>query len=562
MRHLALIALLLLLLIGLGPAQFSAHAASPAVVQVTSQFTMDRYGYAVINETVRFVNNGTGTIQAPAVTVGLGNLSSKVVASNLTGTGFSMSTPPSPGGPYTIQGGQPVSAGGSAKFTLLALADGVVWKAKNGSLEVLTLSAPSLDIPTSTVKEIVLMPSLTKFKSPPLGLVEGSSTQYYNYTATVKNAASLSAVTSVRAISQIATQDFHPLHVYSASRTISVKGDGSPLVIDSITFSNMGTTQLSAFYVNSLSGPNSAITILPGPGPRLVGPIASSIVGGAINLGGIVVGYPTNGVPAGANYTLSYQYNLPQKYYSISGGQVTVKIPETAPITAFVDTYSLGMSLPAGAKVAIAPPQAVSNVTPWQKGGSATFGYSISVGWAVDAGVPAASAVFVLLLLGLFVSRASSGVVTEEGEEEEAEDTSTEVVSSMIQAFDEKTSLINGMWPEIAAKDPNELNREYFDELRGRLDTFRSRALQRLNEVKQKSTTQKFFELLSQIHATEREVDRAAKDKLNLYEQFYLRRMRKEVYDRLLPQYSKRLERALNQLSDELHIAQREAKLF
>lgn len=183
--------------------------------------------------------------------------------------------------------------------------------------------------------------------------------------------------------------------------------------------------------------------------------------------------------------------------------------------------------------------------------------YSLSVGWAVGQGIPAASAIFALLLIGLYVSRTG---MTEEEETEEV--SSTERASAMIKAFDEKTSLINGLWPEVAAADPNELNMAYFDELRGRLDAFRSRALQRLNEVKQKSTTQRFFDLLNQIHTTEREVDRATKDKLNLYEQYYTKRMRKEVFDRLLPQYSKRLERALNQLSDELHVVQREAKLL
>ena len=132
----------------------------------------------------------------------------------------------------------------------------------------------------------------------------------------------------------------------------------------------------------------------------------------------------------------------------------------------------------------------------------------------------------------------------------------------MIKAFDEKTTLINGLWPEIEGKDPNEVGKAYFDELRGRLDSFRSRALQRLNEVKQKSSSQRFSEVVNQIQTTEREVDRAAKDKLNLYQQYYLRQMRKEVYERLLPQYTKRLERALNQLSDELHTVQREAKLL
>jgi hypothetical protein len=233
-------------------------------------------------------------------------------------------------------------------------------------------------------------------------------------------------------------------------------------------------------------------------------------------------------------------------------------LPTTPPIAAFVNSYVVGFSLPADVKVIQGPPQAFSNVAPapW-KTRSFTMSYGLSVGWAVGQGIPAASAIFALLLTGLYVSR--TGMTEEEETEEES---STERASAMIKAFDEKTSLINGLWPEVAAADPNELNMAYFDELRGRLDAFRNRALQRLNEVKQKSTTQRFFDLLNQIHTTEREVDRATKDKLNLYEQYYTKRMRKEVFDRLLPQYSKRLERALNQLSDELHVVQREAKLL
>jgi len=259
-----------------------------------------------------------------------------------------------------------------------------------------------------------------------------------------------------------------------------------------------------------------------------------------------------------ANYTLVYQYPLPQQYYTASGGQITMNLPTAAPIAAFVNSYVVGYSLPTGVKVVQGPPSAFSNVepAPWESG-TFTMSYGLSAGWAVDAGIPAASAIFVLLLIGLFVSRTT---LTEE--EETEEESSTERASAMIKAFDEKTSLINGIWPEVAAADPNELNAAYFDGLRGRLDTFRSRALQRLNEVKQKSTTQKFFDLLNEIHTTEREVDRASKDKLNLYEQYYTRRMRKEVFDRLLPQYTKRLEKALNQLTDELHVVQREAKLL
>jgi hypothetical protein len=263
-------------------------------------------------------------------------------------------------------------------------------------------------------------------------------------------------------------------------------------------------------------------------------------------------------VQAGFNYTISYQYPLNQKYYTISGSSVSLQIPVAPPIPALVHGYAINLSLPPGARVSQGSSigKTLTDISPW-KTGTLTLAYSLTVGWALSSGIPVASVLFVLLLFGLFISRTT---MTEE--EETEEESATERASAMIKAFEDKTSLINQILSEIPNRDPNERDKAYFDELRGRLDAYRNRALQRLNEVKQKSTTQKFFELLNQLHTTERQVDRAAKDTLNLYEQYYTNRMRKETFDRLSPSYRKRLEKALDQLSEELHIAQREAKLL
>jgi hypothetical protein len=399
------------------------------------------------------------------------------------------------------------------------------------------------------------MPVSTQFGKPPTGLtakVTGSTTVY---SATLKDVTTPAAVTQLKAIKQASAQDFHPLVVYQAKRMISVDSKMNPVVTDQISFGNLGTTALTTLYISPLTTASGRVTIIPPSEPRLLNPTSVTLDNYGITLSTAALGAS---VSPNANYTLVYQYHPSQKYYDTSGGQIIMDLPTTPPIAAFVNSYVVGFSLPADVKVIQGPPQAFSNVAPapW-KTRSFTMSYGLSVGWAVGQGIPAASAIFALLLTGLYVSR--TGMTEEEETEEES---STERASAMIKAFDEKTSLINGLWPEVAAADPNELNMAYFDELRGRLDAFRNRALQRLNEVKQKSTTQRFFDLLNQIHTTEREVDRATKDKLNLYEQYYTKRMRKEVFDRLLPQYSKRLERALNQLSDELHVVQREAKLL
>lgn len=554
MRRLIPAALLLLLVLAVVPTQLAAHGQTAPAIDVRSQYTLDRYGFATINETVKFTNNGTAAVQTPGMTFGIGNLSSFVVAYNYTGQGFQVGGPT--GGPYTVGGGVSVPAGNSTTFRLSLLLNGVVTQEGNGSLEVLTLSSPSLSIGVGRIVNVVKMPSSTAFVSAPAGLKGTTPGGNMTYFAIVTNGTAVNSRTSLRAVAASAVADFNPLKVYYTTRTISVGSNGNPMVTDTLSFENMGKTVLGTLYVSPLAPSNVKITVLAASEPRLLSPFSVSLSNGGLALSLIAVGYPVTGVAAGANYTISYQYQLGSNYYSSSGGQVTVKIPEKAPLPAFSDSNTIILSLPVGAKVVQAPPAAMTDVSPWQQG-QATLSYALTVGWGVDASIPAASVIFVLLLVGLFVSRTT---LTEE--EEVEEETSTESASAMITAFEEKTTLINGLWTEIASMDPNELNKEYFDEIRSRLDSFRGRAMQRLNELRQRSTSQKFSEMLNQIQATEREADRAAKDKLNLYEQFYLRRMRKEVYDRLLPQYTKRLERALNQLSDELHLVQREAKLL
>jgi len=561
MRRSVSVALLLVLVLALLPAQLPAHsqvgaASTGAKISVRSVYTLDRYGFATINESVEFTNNQTSAVQIPALTFGLGNLSSDVQNYTLTGGGFSLAIPASAGGPYTVSSTQSIQAGGNASFVLSTLLDGVVTRTTNGTLRVLTLSSPSIGSEVASLVNVVQMPTSTSFEEAPKGLAASITGSNNTYSSSAPDVTP-SAVTSVSSIKTSSVQDFNPLRVFEAVRSISADSHGNPLVTDTIEFQNLGTTPLSTLYIQPLAPGSATATVETLAEPRLLSPVSVSLISDSIDLTQLAVGYPNNGVAAGGNFSITYQYPLGSRYYSVSGGQVTLNIPETPPIGAFIDSFTIELSLPHGATSSNVRPMTITNATPWHTG-QTSLSYGLSVGWAIDDGVPIATIVFSLLLIGLFASRTT----TAEAEEEEEEESSSELASAMIKAFEEKTNLINGLWSEIESKDPNEIDKEYFDELRTRLDTFRSRALQRLNEVKQKSTSQRFYEVVNQIHQTEREVDRAAKDKLNLYQQYYTRQMRREVFDRLLPQYTKRLERTLNQLSDELHTVQREAKLL
>jgi len=560
LRRWVSVALLAVLFLALLPAQLPAHSqvggTQSATVAVKSLYTLNRYGFATVNESVTFTNSQTSSVQISTLTFGFGNLSSYVKAYTLTGSGFTLATPSSTEGPFMISSSQSIQAGGNASFVLSALLGGVVTRTSNGTLRVLTLTSPSISSGVSSLLNVVQMPASTTFVAAPTGLTEKASGSNVTYSSTA-TAGAPSAATAVSTIRASSAQDFNPLRIFDAVRSISADSHGNPTVTDTIEFQNLGTTSLSTLYVQPLAPGSTTATVEELTEPRLLSPVSVSLLTDSIDLTRLAVGYPNNGVAAGGNFSITYEYPLGSSHYSVSGGQVSLNVPYALPIKAFIDSYTIELTLPHGATTSGSTSMPLGSVNPWEAG-QTSFSYGLSVGWAIDAGVPLATILFCVLLIGLFASRTT----TAEAEEEEEEESSSELAATMIKAFDEKTNLINSLWSEIASKDPNEIDKEYFDELRSRLDTFRSRALQRLNEVRQKSTSQRFYEVVNQIHQTEREVDRASKDKLNLYQQYYTRQMRKEVYDRLLPQYTKRLEKALNQLSDELHTVQREAKLL
>ena len=553
MRRLVPALLLLFLVAAALPSLPVAHAQGTPQVTVSSQYLLNRYGYAVVNETVKIKNNGSSSMQVPDMQLGLGNLSSLVTSFGVT-TGYSVSSSTGAQGQvYTVSGGgTTLAAGGNGSFSFKAILNDVS-KTVNNTLYFSALERPYLGFSTVSEKVVINMPGSTDLTTAPSGFkqsVVGANTTYYQV---LNGSASQPALTQSLEIQTSSIMDFHPVSVHSASRQIVFSSGGTPLVRDSFTLQNLGINAINTLTVAPLESANGQITVLPSTVPPILSPTNVLLSSGGIDLTNNAIGVP---VDPGANITITYQYPLAKQYFTTSGGVVTATVPLTPPIAAFVESYSLGLSLPTGVKSVQGGPKTMTGVEPFQTG-TATLSYSLSLGWALDSGVPAASAFFVLLLIGLFAMRTRMAPA-----EEEEEETATGRSTDMIKAFEEKTSLINSMFEEIPKADVSTLGKTYFDELRGRLDTFRGRALQRLNEMKQKSTTQKFFELLGQIHETEREVDRAAKDMLNLYEQFYTKRMRQEVFDRLLPNYKKRLEKALDKLSDELNTAQRESKLL
>ncbi len=544
-----LLAGLLLLVVLSAPLGAGAQSEAKPAITLTNQYMVNRYGYAILNETIKYNNSGASSLGIPTMQLGVpGNISSRLVGDYaLVGDGYSLATSTSNGLLlFSISSQKTLQPNSVSSFSLKAVVRDISVLNKTAQ-SILILEYPSLNLQVDSFNFMLQMPASTLITPVPQGWSSSQNQSRTTYKTAFTGFGPQTPRVFLGALQPGTSMDFHPIHVYSASRTLTAGSNGSPLVQDSVTLSNTGTSDLTSLQL-ALLNRSSTVTVIPSMIPPLLNPTPVRLTSGAIDL----TKTPFTTILPGANFTVTIVYGLPSKFYSITGGNIQVTLPLTPPIGAPVDSYALSISLPSGLRATGSQGRVVQNATPVMSG-EQTFNYSLTLGWASDRAIPAASVIFVAALLAFAVSRPASEEETEEGE-------ITGDVSNMIRAFEEKVDLVNRVLLEVPKEDPNNLNKPYFDELKSKLDTFRSKAMQRLNEAKQKSTTQKFSEHLNRIHEIEREADRATRDMLNLYEQYYTRRMRGETFEKLLPSYRKRLDAAMNQLSDQLNLTQREAK--
>lgn len=544
---------------------FVPHAAAQSPtspnITLTSQYELNAFGFVLINETLSFSNNGTSSVQIPTVHLGLpdsvvSHASGFAVFSNDKYTESS-----SDNGSITTFAIAPSSsslaAGASSTVSLKGYASGLVnlTIGKTGNWTMPILLGPSLDQKVTTLNQEVIVPSGGTITPVPTGFISAPASTSQIYAATVTNVTpSLSIQTVKFADTDEAT--WTPVQLYSVIRTIVAGSNGVPQVQDRVSLRNIGGYAITNLPISTLVPGLTEVTILPSSDVPTVNPTLITLTNGAINIGTA----PFSGqISPSDNFTFTMAYPLPKADISTSGNAVSVMVPYGLPIAGIAQNYTVALALPTGMH-AVGESKVVTKDATSLVQGAIDLKYTISPGWGSSQVVPAAA----LLFAATFIVLAFTGTQTltrkkKEDEDEEGEELG-ERLADLIKALEDKIALFQQFQDDMAKKSQGTVTRSDFNKIKNELDAVKTRAMNRLNAVRQVAETQRYIELLNQLQDAEREEDRAAKDLLNLYDQYQSKRMREETFRRLLPNYRKRVDVATNRLSDLLNLAQREGK--
>ena len=526
-------------------------------MSVNHYYIITSFGYGVLNDSFTFHNGGTSSVQIPSIQIGLpGNVASRTVGVVVSPSDqFSVAQSQQKGTTtLTITPSQPTLGAGSNSTVALKAVLSNIMNYTNGAYtnaaKMLVLVSPSLNINVTTMKSTLILPTGGAFQQAPAGFASpaaNSTAPAYTLTQTAVQPQASSRYFNFTDNNKSA---FTPILVNSLVRTVVPTANGSPMVQDRFSIFNLASYSISQIRVYPLYPGLTSVTVIPNTTPPLLNPQIIPMGSGDIAFSSTSIASP---LLPGSNMSMTIAYRLPSAMMKVSGSTVTRNIPYSPLIAAPVTNDSIILAPAKGIVPSGTTAILDKTVTPFTPG-TAQFTYSVSLGWAADQAIPAGALLFVVAFALLAIQRPS---VKEKRKEEEEETLET---GDVLKAFDDKTGLETQYMEELSSAPKGSIGKADFDKMRDEVADLRGRALQRLSELRQVLGSGKQYDLLTRVVEAEKEEDRAFRDLLNLYVQYHGSRMNEETFKRLQPTYKKRVESAVNKLSDLLHEVQTEEK--
>lgn len=543
------------------PAYSQGSSPGVANVSVKHYYIVTSYGFGVLNDSFTFSNpSNSSTATIPTINVALpSRIASRTLGVVLSPSDqFTVTTSAASNGTNvaTIAPVQPtLQAGQSVTVALKAVLDNIMnYTSATGytsAAKILVLLSPGLDTEVTSMRSTIILPVGGQFQGTVPGF--GSASSNSTTPSYVRNQTSIQPTASAEYLNftDPNQSSFTPLTVNSLVRTIVPSANGTPMVEDYFSLHSLASYSISQIHLYLLNPSLTQVNIVPGTDPPLLNPQLTPLGSGQIAFADNSLG---SNLLANSNFSLTVQYALPRSMLTISGNTVTVKVPYSPVIAAACRNYSIILA-PVDGIVPKGPTRITDQVVTPFTPGTVDFTYSVSFGWAADKAIPAGLLVFAVAFAMFAIQRPSG-----RGEESEVEEKGIRLVKDVLNAFEEKTGLEEQYVGELAGAKKGAVGKGDFDKMRNEISDLRSRALQRLTEMRQDLGSGRQFDVLGRVADAEKEEDRAYRDLLNLYQQYLGNKMNDETFKRLQPNYKKRLDSAINRLSDLLHETQTEER--
>ncbi|MHB1908161.1 MAG: hypothetical protein ACYCQJ_04715 [Nitrososphaerales archaeon] len=528
----------------------NSNASSAGSNKLSQVVSLNSYGQILVNETVTvssssissvvfgFPGNYTNHLVAESASYSIGSSTYKPSVSNTEKNGtllVSLSLPTAFSG----------SSSGSISLGFYVIGSDAVNTSTTSDYLVPIVFYPSLNLPLGQLNSTIefafptTAPSTAATaKAGTEGFASTTTSNLQEWTLETTNVTNPLTLHSATVDVTSSSSDSGLIDFQSIQRTISASSGGQPLVTDSFTIFNSGQNSLTNIAFSVLTN-SSTVNVEPSSEPPLSNLASTTIANGEIDLSGI-----GETVEPNSAVTVVIQYPLGQQYWSYSNGVYNLHIPETLPVKALVDHFSINFDLPSSSRtgsVVLAETAGVNSTL--------SLTYNQGIGSAYTSIVPIAIILFVATLIAALVFR------PRKESDEEIETT----FDTLLRSIEDKVAGTNDILTELKSKGAS-VTRTDLSTARIRIEDLRTKSSGRFGSIRSDlgSSGSSAQAALGQVAVDDREFDRAVKDMLNTYDQFISKKMKQDSFSRAQQNTERRIQRIANNLLDALQDLRRD----
>jgi len=403
---------------------------------------------------------------------------------------------------------------------------------------------PALSLPSKQVNSSLSVPFFMIFVSEHENFTEQMIKNRWTLLGTFLNVTEGFSITDNVMISNPVNVYFALLEFTEAKRELMLSSLGEIKVRDTITMVNYDNASISKLKPSLLTDDFKSVIVI----PPLTNPFSNPLSDAnkrQVDLG--------NSLERGEKYTITLEYPVKSSdFIKEKDGLFELSIPLRSPVDGVVYNYVVKVSLPEGSFIYSKTEETRINASPLDGNQSVEFRFGLA--WASKDIMPIASFIFITALV-VFVAVGKPFIKEE----------LREIVSrtrEYIESFEEKIIVTRELIDLYKKRQLDQIPKTEFKIAQRLLEERINKANAKINELRQKliSLQPSLQKTLSEIGELHHEYDRAFRELVNLYDQLFIKKIKAEAFDRLLPIHQRRVDDAKDSLLSTLETLRSEVE--
>ncbi|MEM3709597.1 MAG: hypothetical protein QXL46_01665, partial [Nitrososphaerales archaeon] len=343
----------------------------------------------------------------------------------------------------------------------------------------------------------------------------------------------------------------NPVNVYfalleftEAKRELILSSLGEIRVRDTITMINYDNASVSKLKPNLLTNDFKSVIVI----PPLINPFSnpsSDANKKQVDLG--------TSLEKGEKYTITLEYPVKSSdLIKEKDGLFELSVPLRSPIDGVVYNYVIKVTLPEGSFVYGKSEKIKINASPLD--GNQNLEFRFGLAWASKDIMPIASFIFIAVLIAFIA--VEKPFIKKELREINLR------IREYIESTEEKITVVRELIDLYKKRQLNQVSKVEFKTTQKLLEERINKANAKINELRQKivSLQPSLQKTLSDIDEIHHDYDHTFRELINLYDQLYIKKIKTEVFDRLLPIHQRRIDDTRENLLSSLEILRSEVE--